>query len=156
MRTSTLEAYTEMFNTTRPESCPSWKFADKLFFSWDCPQAHLWAQRSRRSAKTPLVLYIPIQKGEIPMGIISWIVLGLIAGAIARLILPGRQGGGWLGALVTGILGALLGGWIASAIFNIDVNNSFFELSTWIFAILGGVIVAFIWQWISSRSGNRA
>lgn len=90
------------------------------------------------------------------MGIIGWIVLGLIAGAIARLILPGRQGGGWLGALVTGILGALLGGWIASAIFKIDVNNSFFEFSTWIFAILGGVIVAFIWQWISSRSGNRA
>lgn len=90
------------------------------------------------------------------MGIIGWIVLGLIAGAIARLILPGRQGNGWLGALVTGILGAILGGWIASAIFKIDVNNSFFELSTWIFAILGGVIVAFIWQWISSRSGNRA
>ena len=44
------------------------------------------------------------------MGFIAWIVLGLIAGAIARLILPGRQGSGWLGALITGILGALLGG----------------------------------------------
>ena len=40
------------------------------------------------------------------MGIIGWIVLGLIAGAIARAILPGRQGGGWLGALLTGIVGA--------------------------------------------------
>lgn len=88
------------------------------------------------------------------MGIIGWIVLGLIAGAIARLILPGNQGGGWLGALLTGILGALLGGWIASAIFNINVNDSFFDLGTWIFAILGGVIVAFIWQLITKRSSR--
>lgn len=88
------------------------------------------------------------------MGIIGWIVLGLIAGAIARLILPGNQGGGWLGALLTGILGALLGGWIASAIFNINVNDKFFDLGTWIFAILGGVIVAFIWQLITKRSSR--
>lgn len=88
------------------------------------------------------------------MGIIGWIVLGLIAGAIARLILPGNQGGGWLGALITGILGALLGGWIASAIFNINVNEEFFSLWTWVFAILGGVIVAFIWQAITKRSSR--
>lgn len=89
------------------------------------------------------------------MGIIGWIVLGLIAGAIARLILPGRQGNGWLGALVTGILGAILGGWIASLL-GVGAMDKFFDLGTWIFAILGGVIVAFIWQAISKRSGNRA
>lgn len=89
------------------------------------------------------------------MGIIAWLILGLIAGAIARLILPGQQGTGWIGALITGIIGALLGGWIAGAIFNIDTMNSFFSLSTWIFAILGGVIVAFIWQAITGRRGAR-
>ncbi|MDO4239952.1 GlsB/YeaQ/YmgE family stress response membrane protein [Micrococcus sp.] len=89
------------------------------------------------------------------MGFIAWIVLGLIAGAIARAILPGRQGSGWLGALLTGVVGALLGGWIAGALFNIDTMNSFFSLSTWIFAILGGVIVAFIWQAITGRRGTR-
>ncbi|MDY6055911.1 GlsB/YeaQ/YmgE family stress response membrane protein [Micrococcus sp.] len=89
------------------------------------------------------------------MGFIAWIILGLIAGAIARLILPGEQGSGWIGALLTGLLGALLGGWIASALFDIDVNNSIFELRTWIFAILGGVIVAFIWQAITGRRGTR-
>ena len=46
--------------------------------------------------------------------IIAWIIIGLIAGAIARLILPGRQGSGWLGALITGLLGAVLGGWIST------------------------------------------
>lgn len=89
------------------------------------------------------------------MGFIAWIILGLIAGAIARAILPGRQGSGWLGALLTGVVGALLGGWIAGALFNIDTMNSFFSLSTWIFAILGGVIVAFIWQAITGRRGTR-
>ena len=89
------------------------------------------------------------------MGIISWIVLGLIAGAIARAILPGRQGTGWIGAIITGILGALLGGWLASALFDVNVNESFFSLSTWISAIIGGVIVAFIWQAITGRRGTR-
>ena len=81
------------------------------------------------------------------MGIIGWIVLGLIAGAIARAILPGRQGGGWLGALLTGIVGALLGGWIASLVFNINVNEKFFSLGTWIFAILLTLIgAAGVWS----------
>ncbi|MGJ5590388.1 GlsB/YeaQ/YmgE family stress response membrane protein [Micrococcus lylae] len=87
------------------------------------------------------------------MGFFAWIVLGLIAGAIARLILPGKQGSGWIGALITGVVGGLLGGWIAGEIFKIDTMNSFFSLSTWIFAILGGVIVAFIWQAITGRRG---
>ncbi len=53
-----------MFDMTRSESCSSWMLADKLFISRDCLQAHLEAQQSRRSAKTPLVLHIPIQKGK--------------------------------------------------------------------------------------------
>lgn len=89
------------------------------------------------------------------MGIIAWIVLGLIAGAIAKAILPGRQGGGWIATLILGIIGALLGGWIASAIFGIDVNREFFSIGTWIFAIIGGVIVAAIWQFIQGRMGSR-
>lgn len=88
------------------------------------------------------------------MGFIAWIVLGLIAGAIARAILPGRQGTGWLGALITGVLGALLGGWIGR-LMGFSTNDSFFDLATWIFAIIGGVIVAFIWQAIAGRRGTR-
>ncbi|MDZ5076327.1 GlsB/YeaQ/YmgE family stress response membrane protein [Nesterenkonia sp. HG001] len=87
------------------------------------------------------------------MSIIGWLILGLIAGAIARAILPGRQPGGWIAALITGVLGALVGGFIASAIFGVNVNDAFFDLPTWLFAICGGVIVAFIWQAITGRRG---
>lgn len=87
------------------------------------------------------------------MGIIAWLILGLIAGAIARLILPGKQGSGWIGALITGLLGALLGGWIAGLL-GIGAMDQFFSIGTWVFAILGGVIVAFIWQSITNRRGR--
>jgi uncharacterized membrane protein YeaQ/YmgE (transglycosylase-associated protein family) len=88
------------------------------------------------------------------MSIIGWILLGLIAGAIARAILPGKQPGGILVTLLTGILGALLGGWIASAAFGIDVNDAFFDPATWGFAILGGLIVTFIWGVVARRIGD--
>lgn len=87
------------------------------------------------------------------MSIIGWIVLGLIAGSIARAILGGRQPGGCLVTLITGVAGALLGGWIASALFGVNVNESFFNPGTWLFAILGGLIVAFIWQAVTRNRG---
>ena len=85
------------------------------------------------------------------MGIIGWIVIGLIMGAIARAIVPGQQKGGWIVTLILGIVGALLGGFIASAVFNKDVNEEFFDLGTWGFALLGSLIVVFIWSWFTSR-----
>ncbi|MFD6235998.1 GlsB/YeaQ/YmgE family stress response membrane protein, partial [Streptomyces diastaticus] len=48
------------------------------------------------------------------MGIISWIILGLLAGAIAKIILPGRDPGGFIGTILIGIAGAFIGGWISS------------------------------------------
>lgn len=88
------------------------------------------------------------------MSIIAWLILGLLAGAIARLLLPGKQGSGWLGALITGLLGAIVGGWIATAL-GVGAMDQFFSLGTWVFAILGGVIVAFIWQAITGRRGAQ-
>jgi len=87
------------------------------------------------------------------MGIIAFLILGLIAGAIARAIMKDRIAGGWLASLVVGVIGALLGGWIGSAAGLGDVDE-FFSLSTWLLAILGSVIVLAIWGAISGR--NRA
>jgi uncharacterized membrane protein YeaQ/YmgE (transglycosylase-associated protein family) len=88
------------------------------------------------------------------MGIIGWIVLGLIAGAIAKLILPGRQGGGWLLTLLLGVVGALLGGWIGSAVFGIGLST-FWSLQTWIVAILGSIVVLLIFGLVTRGSRRR-
>ncbi|MGP9528162.1 MULTISPECIES: GlsB/YeaQ/YmgE family stress response membrane protein [unclassified Glutamicibacter] len=84
------------------------------------------------------------------MGFIGWIVLGLIAGAIAKAIKPGEQGGGWLATLVLGVVGAVVGGWIGSALFNVDIS-SFWSLSTWLLAIGGSLIVLVIWGLITRK-----
>jgi uncharacterized membrane protein YeaQ/YmgE (transglycosylase-associated protein family) len=88
------------------------------------------------------------------MGIIGWIVLGLVAGAIAKLILPGRQGGGWIITLVLGVVGALLGGFIASAIFGVTLGG-FFDLRTWIIAIVGSIVVLLIYGLVTRGSRAR-
>lgn len=89
------------------------------------------------------------------MGILGWIVLGLVAGAIAKLILPGNQGGGWLITLVLGVVGALLGGFIGSAIFGVGLED-FWSLQTWIIAILGSILVLLIYGLVTRGSRTRA
>lgn len=88
------------------------------------------------------------------MGFLGFLLLGLIAGAIAKLILPGKQGGGWLVTLLLGVVGALLGGWIGSAVFGVGVD-SFFEISSWLLAIGGAIIVLLIYGVIVGR-GKKA
>lgn len=88
------------------------------------------------------------------MGIIAFLILGLIAGAIAKALLPGRQGGGWVITLVLGVVGALLGGFIGNAIFGIGLEK-FFSIQTWIVAILGSLIVLLVYGMITKR-GARA
>jgi uncharacterized membrane protein YeaQ/YmgE (transglycosylase-associated protein family) len=84
------------------------------------------------------------------MGIIGWIILGLIAGGIAKLILKDRAPGGWLGSLIVGIIGAALGGWLGSAMFGVGLED-FWSLQTWLLAIVGSLIVLFIYGALAGR-----
>ncbi|HKU35344.1 GlsB/YeaQ/YmgE family stress response membrane protein [Paenarthrobacter sp. NPDC058040] len=84
------------------------------------------------------------------MGFFGWIILGLIAGAIAKAIKPGKQGGGILATMLLGIVGAILGGWIGSALFNVGINQ-FWSLSTWLLAIGGALIVLIIWGLLTRK-----
>ncbi|MGQ2915651.1 GlsB/YeaQ/YmgE family stress response membrane protein [Microbacterium aurantiacum] len=84
------------------------------------------------------------------MGFIGFLILGLLAGAIAKLILPGKQGGGWFITLILGVVGALLGGWLGGLIFGVNLNE-FFSLSTWALAIGGSIIVLLIYGLIFGR-----
>ncbi|NUP75379.1 MAG: GlsB/YeaQ/YmgE family stress response membrane protein [Sinomonas sp.] len=85
------------------------------------------------------------------MGFFGFLILGLIAGAIAKAILPGKQGGGWIATLVLGVIGALLGGWLGGLIFGGNTLGSFFEIRTWITAIVGSLIVLLIWGAVTRR-----
>jgi uncharacterized membrane protein YeaQ/YmgE (transglycosylase-associated protein family) len=85
------------------------------------------------------------------MGFLGFLLLGLIAGAIAKAILPGRQGGGIIVTLILGVVGALLGGFIGSALFGVGLNE-FFSLSTWLLAIGGSIIVLLVYGMITRRS----
>ena len=89
------------------------------------------------------------------MGFIAFLVLGLIAGAIAKLILPGRQGGGWIITLILGVIGALLGGFIGNAIFGVGLEE-FFSIQIWLVAIAGALVVLVIYGAITGRSKSRA
>jgi uncharacterized membrane protein YeaQ/YmgE (transglycosylase-associated protein family) len=88
---------------------------------------------------------------EVDMGWLSFIILGLIAGVIAKLILPGRQGGGWFITLLLGVVGALLGGWLAGLIFGIGYDD-FWSIQSWLIAIVGAIIVLLIWGLITRGS----
>ncbi|MGO1835839.1 GlsB/YeaQ/YmgE family stress response membrane protein, partial [Agrococcus casei] len=77
------------------------------------------------------------------LSFIGWIVIGLAAGALAKLILPGKQGGGFFVTLLLGVVGALLGGWIGSMI---GVSgDGVFSIWTWVLAVGGAIIVLLIW-----------
>ena len=77
------------------------------------------------------------------MGIIGWIIIGLIAGAIARWIMPGPDAMGWLGTIVLGIVGSLVGGTLLNLLFGGGLDLSAAGI---LGSILGALIVLFVWR----------
>jgi uncharacterized membrane protein YeaQ/YmgE (transglycosylase-associated protein family) len=91
---------------------------------------------------------------ESVMGIIAWIVLGLVAGLIANMLIPGRRQQGLIITCLIGIAGALLGGWVATKVFHIHSLQGFFNLSTWLTAIAGAAILLLAYHLITSRTSS--
>lgn len=85
------------------------------------------------------------------MGVVSWIVLGLIAGIIAKMLMPGKDPGGCIITILLGIAGAFVGGWIGKTVFHVQLGR-FFELRTWGLAILGAVVILLVYRLIFRRS----
>jgi uncharacterized membrane protein YeaQ/YmgE (transglycosylase-associated protein family) len=83
------------------------------------------------------------------MGIIGWILLGLLAGIIAKALMPGDDELGFILTTLLGIGGALLGGFIALALGLGDPIDEFFDISTWLAAIIGALIILFAWNAIT-------
>lgn len=91
------------------------------------------------------------------MGIIAWIVLGIIAGAIAERLISHRESHGIIVTGLIGIAGALLGGWLATKLFHVHSIQGFFNISTWITALAGStVLLAAVHLVEGRRSGRRS
>ena len=90
------------------------------------------------------------------MGIIAWIVLGLVAGLLANMLIPGRRSQGLILTCVIGIVGALAGGWVATRVFHIHTLHGFFNLSTWLTAIAGAAVLLLAYHLFTSNSGKTS
>lgn len=84
------------------------------------------------------------------MGILAWLVLGLIAGALAKLIYPGHQGGGIFATIGLGILGALVSGYVGQALLGSSgaaaASVGALTIPSIVFAVLGAMLLIFIWS----------
>ena len=90
------------------------------------------------------------------MGIIAFIILGLLAGAIAKALLPGDDPGGFIVTALIGVAGALLGGFLAAALFDAHPLDEFFDISTWLTAIIGAIVLLLIYRAVTGRRGHGA
>jgi uncharacterized membrane protein YeaQ/YmgE (transglycosylase-associated protein family) len=89
------------------------------------------------------------------VGIIAFIILGLLAGAIAKAIMPGDDPGGWIITAVIGVVGAILGGFLAGALFGADPMDEFFDISSWLTAIVGSIILLALYRVVVNRRGGQ-
>ena len=96
------------------------------------------------------------KKTEARLGIIAFLILGLLAGIIAKALLPGEDPGGVIVTMLIGVAGALIGGFLAAALFDAHPLDDFFDVSTWLTAIIGSIVLLVVYRLIvSGRHGGR-
>ncbi len=90
------------------------------------------------------------------MGIIAFLILGLLAGAIAKAIHPGPDPGGIIVTMLVGVGGALVGGFLATALFDAHPLDEFFDISTWVTAIVGSLVMLIAYRmFVTERQDNH-
>jgi uncharacterized membrane protein YeaQ/YmgE (transglycosylase-associated protein family) len=89
------------------------------------------------------------------MSIIAWIVLGLAAGLLANMLIPGKRSQGLILTCLIGIAGAVGGGWVATTAFHVHTLHGFFNLSTWLTAIAGAAVLLLAFHLVTGRTGRR-
>ncbi|MFJ8810659.1 GlsB/YeaQ/YmgE family stress response membrane protein [Streptomyces sp. NPDC102490] len=86
------------------------------------------------------------------MTVISWIILGLLAGAIAKFLLPGRDPGGLVGTTLIGVAGAFIGGWISARWLDHPISKDFYDGATWAAAIGGSLVLLIAYRLLFGNS----
>lgn len=87
------------------------------------------------------------------MGILAWIVFGLIAGAIAKAIHPGTDPGGWIVTMLIGVVGAFIGGLIGHGLFGVGVTG--FNIWSFLLAVGGSLILLILYRVAVANRGTR-
>jgi len=85
------------------------------------------------------------------MGIFAWIIFGLIAGALAKLIMPGKQGGGMIVTTALGVVGAVVGGYIGTNVLGYGAVSGF-NMGSMVIAIAGAILVLFVYGLVQKRA----
>ncbi|MFE2164268.1 GlsB/YeaQ/YmgE family stress response membrane protein [Streptomyces sp. NPDC059447] len=86
------------------------------------------------------------------MGIVSWIVLGLLAGGIAKFLLPGRDPSGLIVTTLIGVAGSFIGGWLSAKFLDKPIQTEFFDLTTWGAAIAGSLVLLIAYRILFGNS----
>lgn len=88
------------------------------------------------------------------INLIIWLVIGFIAGYLAKLIMPGPDGGGVILTTILGIVGAMVGGFLGGVLFGngSSINDNNFSITSLIFAVIGAVVVLAIYRLVTGRS----
>ncbi|MFC0674927.1 GlsB/YeaQ/YmgE family stress response membrane protein [Brachybacterium hainanense] len=87
------------------------------------------------------------------MVVIGWIIVGLLAGALAKLVIPGKQGGGWIATAALGVVGAFIGGLLFGIFGTTGVGSVLSDPWSWgslVTAVLGAVVLSFAWGLLTS------
>jgi uncharacterized membrane protein YeaQ/YmgE (transglycosylase-associated protein family) len=85
------------------------------------------------------------------MSVTAWIILGLGAGLLGNMLIPGRRSQGLVLTCAIGVLGAVGGGWLATKLFHVHTLHGFFNLSTWLTAIVGAAILLLAYHLLTLR-----
>ena len=88
------------------------------------------------------------------MGFLSWILFGLVAGAVARMAVPGRQASGCIATLAVGLAGALIGGFVGELLFDQEIEFGW-DLGPFLLAVGGAIALLLLLEGLGSRRRSR-
>ncbi|KAF4408853.1 MULTISPECIES: GlsB/YeaQ/YmgE family stress response membrane protein [Streptomyces] len=89
------------------------------------------------------------------MSIVSWIILGLIAGVVAKVLLPGRDPGGLVGTTLIGVAGAFIGGWLSAKFLDKPITQDFYDPALWVAAVAGSLVLLIGYRLLFGHSRER-